>query len=73
MAPQQLRIAELDEARLARIRALEDRLGSIVVAYESRPTYAELLPDQLAALQDLERELGVVLVAYTPKATAVGV
>jgi len=72
MAPQQLRVAELNEARLARIRDLESRLGSIVIAYESQPTYADLSPEQLAALQELEHELGVVLVAYTPKVASVG-
>lgn len=59
--------AVITEAELAKVRALEAKLGSdvVVVAYDQPTLPAELTPDQLALLQQLERELGhVVLVAW---------
>jgi hypothetical protein len=56
--------AELDEAALARVRALEGQLGCPLVAYEPESPYAPLTEEQLAALRRTEAELGVQLLAY---------
>jgi hypothetical protein len=56
--------AELDDAALARVRALEADLGCPVVAYEPETPYAPLSDAQLARLRRTEAELGVQLLAY---------
>lgn len=59
-----MKIAQLDEARLARLRALEDELGTCIVALEREFHLADLSEEQLKRLQAVEQELGVVLLAY---------
>jgi hypothetical protein len=66
MSTPDLRPADLDEAALARIRALEEALGSPLVAYEQRSPYADLTDAQLAELQHAEADLQVRLLAYRP-------
>ncbi len=66
MADQRMRVADLDEAKLARLRAMEDEIGTCIVALEPPSTFAELEPPKLQRLQELERELGLVLLAYRP-------
>lgn len=56
--------AELDDAALARVRALEEQLGCPLVAYAPETPYAPLTDEQLAQLQRTEAELGVQLLAY---------
>jgi len=59
------RVANLDEAALARLRELEQELGGLViVAYEQDYRVADLSPDQLQRLQEAEEQLGAILVAY---------
>lgn len=59
-----LKIAALDEAAEAKIRALEDELGKHIMAYEPSVRVARLSADQLAKIQTLEKELGVTLLVY---------
>jgi hypothetical protein len=59
-----MKIAELDKARLAKVRALEEELGTYVVALEPQLPLANLTDEQLERLQAAEAELGVVLLAY---------
>jgi len=58
--------AKLDEAQLAKLRALEADLGKWAVALESRARLAELSESQLKRLQAVENDLRVVLIAYGP-------
>ncbi len=67
MASRSMQVAQVDERLLARLRALEDELGTCVVAYEPGPSPAELPPEQLQRLKAEEQSLGVVLVAYRCK------
>ena len=64
MAAPRMKIAELDETRLARLRQLEDEMGTYVVALEPEFQFADLSEEHLAELQAAEKELGVVLLAY---------
>jgi erythromycin esterase-like protein len=64
MANSEMRIAQLDEARLAKVKALEDELGFCIVAVEPEFSLAELSADQVKKLQAAEDDLGVVLLAY---------
>lgn len=59
-----MRIANLDEASLERIRDLEEQFGTLILAVEPRYSPAELNEDQLKRLKNLEEELEVVLIAY---------
>jgi hypothetical protein len=61
-----MRIAHLDDARLARLQALERELGSVIVALEPAARPAALSEEQVQRLQQAEQELGVVLLAYQP-------
>jgi hypothetical protein len=64
MNAQGLKIAELDENDLSRLHALEEELGTTIVALEPDYPIAELSAEQLAHLQESEQKMGVVLLAY---------
>jgi len=64
MAQPGVRIAELDEPRLNKLRTFEKSLGGCVVAVEPETKFARLPVDKLKQLQGMEEELGVVLLAY---------
>ena len=60
-------IANLESDKLDAVRALEQEIGSPVVALAAIDTDTANLPkDDLAKLQALEDELDVVLVAVRP-------
>jgi hypothetical protein len=59
-----LRPAALDDAGLAEVRGLEERLGTPVVAYEAESPYAPLTQEQLDQIRRTEAALGVRLLAY---------
>ncbi len=56
--------APIDDKGLERVRALEQKLGKVLVAVEPDPAYARLDREELAALQQAERELDTILIAY---------
>lgn len=58
------RPAELDDAKLKQIQALESELGKTVVAIDTPSEPATMTPAQLDRLRKAEEDLGVVLVAY---------
>lgn len=64
MTTPRMRIADLDSARLEKVRKLEKELGAYVVALEPQVPLAKLTGEQLARLEAAEKELGVVLLAY---------
>ena len=64
MAAPRMEVAELDPARLEKVRKLEKELGAYVVALEPQFRLAKLTAGQLDRLTAMERELGVVLLAY---------
>jgi hypothetical protein len=64
MANPRMKVAELDPARLEKVRKLEAELGAYVVALEPEFRLAELTAEQVERLRAAERELGVVLLAY---------
>jgi hypothetical protein len=59
-----LRPAALDDAGLAEVRGLEERLGTPVVAYEAESPYAPVTQEQLDQIRRTEAALGVRLLAY---------
>lgn len=64
MNVRRMKIANLEEAEVERIRQMEEQLGTLILALEPHYPVAELSEEQLAKLHALERELGVVLIAY---------
>jgi hypothetical protein len=64
MAPSRIKIADLDEKSLAKLRALEGNLDVCLVALEPAYQLAELSENQLKAIKAGEDEMGVVLLAY---------
>ena len=58
------KLAKLPEAPVKEIRALEERLGVTLIAYEKVHLYKELNPAQIEKIQVVEKDLGVILVAY---------
>jgi hypothetical protein len=64
MAAQRMKIAQLNEARLAKVRRLEEKLGTYLVALEPQYSLAKLSKEHLKQVEALEKELGVVLLAY---------
>ena len=64
MTAPRLRIAQLDEAGVAKVKALEGELATWVVALEPQVKLADLSEVQLKKLQAVEEELGVVLIGY---------
>lgn len=63
----QMKIADLDEASLAKVRALEEEIGACVLALEPKVKLRELSEEELERLRSAEEELGVVLMAYECK------
>jgi hypothetical protein len=61
---QRVKIAQLTEAQLEKVRELETELGTWVVAVEPEVKFAKLTKAQLEKLQAMESELGVILLAY---------
>lgn len=64
MSKPKMRIANLDEASLARVQELEEQFETVILAVEPRYAAAELTEDQLRGLKALEQELDVILIAY---------
>ncbi len=65
MSKQRMKIANLDEASLDRIRQMEESMGTLIVALEPHIPLAELSEEQVDKLRSLEQELDVVLIAYS--------
>ncbi len=59
-----MKIANLDEAGLKKIKQMEDSMGTLIIALEPHIPLAELTEEQVETLNTLEGELGVVLIAY---------
>ena len=64
MTNRKMKIAYLDETALAKLKRMEESLGTLILALEPHYPLAELSPEQVEKLQALERELGVTLIAY---------
>jgi len=59
-----LKIADLDEDDVSRIRQLEATLDRHIMAFEPGLEIADLEDEQLAAIRKLEEDLGVTLLVY---------
>jgi len=59
-----MKIANLDDASLAKLKQMEDSFGSLILALEPHHPLADLSAEQIQKLQTLEKELGVTLIAY---------
>jgi len=64
MTKRRMKIADLDEASIERIRQMEEAMGTLIVALEPHFPLAELTEEQVRKLQSIEKEMGVVLIAY---------
>jgi hypothetical protein len=71
MTAPQMKIAQLDEERLAKLQAVENELGIYLVAFQMEKPLANLSDDQVRRLHILEEELGVILVAQQHSTGAV--
>jgi len=67
MSAARMKIANLDEASLARIEAMEEQMGTLILALEPHHPLAKLNEEQVKKLQELEQALGVILLAYQPQ------
>ena len=56
---------KLDEAGVAKLKSLEDKLGSWIVALEQQRKLASISEEQLNELKALEKELQTILLAYS--------
>ena len=64
METPQIRFARLDKEKMAKLREVEEALGTYVLAFEPIIKIADLTEEQLKLLQEAEEEMGVILVAY---------
>ena len=64
MTTRRMKIANLDEAGVKKIRQMEESFGTLIVALEPHIPLAELSDEQVQKLQAVEQDLGVVLIAY---------
>ena len=64
MTKRRMKIANLDEEGIERIRQMEESMETLIVALEPHYPLADLSDEQVNQLQDMENELGVVLIAY---------
>ena len=59
-----IRPAKLAEAPIKEIRALEQKLGVTIIAYEKVRPYKKLTEAEIAKIKTAEKETGAILVAY---------
>jgi len=59
-----VRPAKLAEAPIREIRALEQKLGVTLIAYEKVHPYKKLTAAEIAKIKTVEKETGTILVAY---------
>ena len=64
MTTRRMKIANLDEDGVKKIRQMEESFGTLIVALEPHIPLAELSDEQVQKLQAVEQDLGVVLIAY---------
>lgn len=67
MTGARMKVAKLNKGSLAKVQALEKKLGCCLVALEPELRLAELSQAEIKRLQAAERDLGVLLLAYQPK------
>ena len=60
-------VAQLDQERLQKLRALEQETGKCIVALQKRYDLADLSDPALQKIRKAEQALGVVLLAYEEK------
>jgi hypothetical protein len=56
---------QLDEAGLTKVKSLEGRINSCVVALEAPTKLADISAEQLEQLKTAEEEMGAILLAYS--------
>lgn len=61
-----LRVADLDQQAIDRLRSLEEDINAHIMALEPQVSLRELDEDDMTKLRELEEALGVVLIAYDP-------
>jgi len=59
-----VRPAKLAEAPIKEIRALEQKLGVTLIAYEKVHPFKKLTPAEIVKLKVVEKDTGAILVAY---------
>jgi hypothetical protein len=59
-----LKIATLDEATIAKISVLEEKLGRHIMAFEPGVSLAWLSKEEIEQIEALEKEAGVTLLVY---------
>ena len=59
-----MRPAKLNEAPVKEIRALEQKFGVTLIAYERIHPYKQLTAAEIAKVKAAEKETGAILVAY---------
>jgi hypothetical protein len=59
-----LKIAELGKDDVAKIRGLEESLGTHIMAFQPGLQMADLTNEQIRILKDVEDQLSVILLAY---------
>jgi hypothetical protein len=64
MPPKRMKIANLDDTSIEKLKQMEESLGTLILALEPHHPLAELKEDQIQKLRQLENDLGVVLIAY---------
>ena len=64
MVAKRMKIANLDEADLKKVKQMEESMGTLIIALEPQIPLAKLTDAQVEVLNTLEEELGVVLIAY---------
>ncbi len=67
MTTSRMKIANLDETSLKRLRQMEEAYGTLILALEPHHPLAELSSEQINQLRNLEESLDVVLLAYKPR------
>jgi len=57
--------AKIDAKTLDKIKALENEIGVILLAYERPLSYAKMPDTDVVKLKEVERSMGVTLVAFS--------
>ena len=62
-----IKFAELDVQKMEKLKELEKKTGSCIVALEPQYPFMKLSEEELLEIKEMEKELGLTLLAYQPK------
>jgi len=59
-------VKTLDEKSMAKLQALEEKIGFPLIAFDKEQDHPQLTAEQLQQIRKLEKEIKATIIAYNP-------